>query len=77
MSLDRALRSITIDAAAILGLQNETGSIRAGKKADFAVLDKDPYEVGAGGLRDITILATVFEGRVFPISALDNVQTNV
>tara|TARA_R110002072_G_scaffold103600_3_gene227307 strand:+ start:31466 stop:33133 length:1668 start_codon:yes stop_codon:yes gene_type:complete len=77
MSLDRALRAITIDAAAILGLQNETGSIRAGKKADFAVLDQDPYEVGAGGLRDITILATVFEGRVFPISALDNVQTNV
>ena len=77
MSLDRALRAITIDAAAILGLQNETGSIRAGKKADFAVLDKDPYEVGAAGLRDITILATVFEGRVFPISVLDNIQTNV
>jgi predicted amidohydrolase YtcJ len=76
MSLDRALRAITIDAATILGLQNETGSIRAGKKADFAILDKDPFEVGADGLRDIQILATVFEGKVFPIDRLSNTETS-
>ena len=70
ISLHKALRAITIDAATLLGLQAETGSIRAGKKADFAVLDMDPYEVGGAGLRSISIVATVFEGRVFPLEQI-------
>jgi predicted amidohydrolase YtcJ len=67
VSLHTALKAITIDAARILGLDNETGSLRAGKKADFVVLDKDPYEVGGQGLKEINVEATVFEGRVFPV----------
>jgi hypothetical protein len=67
LTLDEALRAITIDAARILGREDEVGSIRAGKRADFAVLDRDPYEVGAPGLKDINILATVLDGRVYPI----------
>jgi predicted amidohydrolase YtcJ len=67
VSLDAALRAITINAARILGVADRTGSIRAGKMADFAVLDADPYEVGIDGLRDIRVEATVFEGAVFPI----------
>ena len=38
------------------------------KKADFVVLDKDPYEVGGSGLKNLNIEATVFEGQVFPVS---------
>jgi len=68
VNLDAALRAITIDAAAILGLEDITGSIRAGKQADFTVLDHDPYETGAEGLRDIGVTATVFEGQVFPLN---------
>ena len=67
VSLDAALRAITIDAARMLGLDSETGSLRAGKLADMVVLYQDPYEVGAEGLRDLKVLATVFEGRVFPV----------
>ncbi|MAG31246.1 MAG: hydrolase [Deltaproteobacteria bacterium] len=63
LSLDKALRAITIDAAYVLGLESEIGSIAAGKRADFAVLEQDPYEVGAEGLRDIPIWGVVFEGR--------------
>ena len=69
ISLDVALRAITIDAAWIVGWENEIGSIRAGKRADFAVLGSDPYEVGAEGLRDIKVWGTVFEGEVHPVDS--------
>ena len=61
------MRAITVDAAYILGLEHQIGSIRAGKTADFTILEQDPYEVGAENLRDIPIWGTVFEGRPFPI----------
>ena len=67
VSLHAALRAITIDAAYILGMEDEVGSIRAGKKADFTVLEQDPYAVAPETLRDIPIWGTVFEGRPFPL----------
>jgi predicted amidohydrolase YtcJ len=67
ISLDAALRAITIDAAWIAGYEDEMGSIRTGKLANMAILEADPYEVGAGGLRDIGIWGTVFEGELHPI----------
>jgi predicted amidohydrolase YtcJ len=67
LTLDQAMRAITVDAAYILGLEHEIGTIRAGKKADFTILEQDPYEVGAENLREIPIWGTVFEGQPFPI----------
>ena len=69
LSLTQALRGITIDAAHALGMDHEIGSIVAGKKADFTVLDADPYETGAQGLKDIGIWGTVFDGEAFPVAA--------
>lgn len=66
LTLDQAIRAITIDAAYMIGMENELGSIEAGKLADFAILDKDPYEVGVKGLRAIKVWGTVFEGKVHP-----------
>ena len=66
LTLDQAIRAITIDAAYMIGMENELGSIEAGKLADFAILDKDPYEVGVKGLRAIKVWGTVFEGMVHP-----------
>jgi predicted amidohydrolase YtcJ len=71
ISLDAAMRAITIDAAWIMGWEDEIGSIRAGKRADFTVLENDPYQVGARGLRDIAVWGTVFEGEVHPITTAD------
>ena len=67
LSLDRALRAITVEAAASLGLEHEIGSIRPGKKADFTVLEQDPYAVDPLALKDIPIWGTVLEGRPHPI----------
>lgn len=64
LSLDKALRAITIEAAQVIGMDAQVGSIAVGKKADFTALDRDPYAVGAAGLRDLKVMGLVFEGRV-------------
>ena len=64
LNIDQAMSAITIDAAYMLGLENEIGSIRAGKRADFTVLAGDPYETSTMELKDIPVVATVFEGEV-------------
>lgn len=66
LTLHEAMRAITIDAAHILGLEKDIGTVEAGKLADLAVLDNDPYEVGVDGLRDINVWGVVFEGRKVP-----------
>ena len=66
LTVDEAMRAITIDAAHILGLEKDLGTIEAGKIADFTVVDRDPYEVGAEGFPDIDIWGVVFEGRKVP-----------
>ncbi|MEZ5741919.1 MAG: amidohydrolase [Burkholderiaceae bacterium] len=67
LTLEQALRGITIDAAFALKMDHEIGSIVAGKKADFTVLESDPYDCGADGLKDLKIWGTVFEGQVSPL----------
>ena len=41
---DRALRAVTIDAAKLLGIDKEYGSIEKGKVADLVLYDGDPFE---------------------------------
>ena len=67
LTLEQALRAITIDAAFVLGMEDEIGSIRAGKRADFTVLEADPFQEPVETLKDIPVWGTVFEGRPFPI----------
>jgi len=68
LTVHQAMRAITIDAAYMLGLENEIGSIRAGKKADFTVLESDPYNVRKSKLAGVGIWGTVLEGRLYPVN---------
>jgi len=61
----QALKAATIDAAWQLHLDHEIGSLEAGKKADFAVLNEDPLEVEPMAIRDIKVWGTVLGGRTF------------
>ncbi len=63
----RALRAITADAARMLGQEAEIGSIRAGKRADFTVLDDDPLAAPPEALADIGVHATVLGGVVHEV----------
>ena len=71
VSLDAGLRAITINAAWIMGYEDEIGSIRAGKKADFTILEADPYKVNPKRIKDIKIWGTVFEGTPAPLAIED------
>ena len=64
ISVEQALRAITIDAAYSWRMEHELGSITPGKAANFAVLEEDPRKVDPVRLKDIPIWGTVFEGRV-------------
>ncbi len=68
LTQQQALEAITINAAHVIGLADITGSLRAGKQADFTVLEADPLTCDPMELKDIGIVATVFEGTVFPIT---------
>lgn len=65
LTVDEALRAVTLGPAATLGLDGEIGSIEVGKRADFAVLAEDPMAVPVERLKDITVHGTVLGGRVF------------
>lgn len=71
LSVEQALRAVTIDAAQSLRLETEIGSIAPGKYANFTILDADPFEVDPAKIKDIGIWGTVFEGVVYPVARIE------
>ena len=57
-----ALQAITINAARVLNLENEIGSIEVGKTANFVLLDENPLKMEPITLKDIKVLGTVYRG---------------
>jgi predicted amidohydrolase YtcJ len=64
LTREEALKAVTVDAAYILGLEDQIGSIESGKKADFSILEADPATVPIDQLKDITVWGVMFEGEV-------------
>jgi predicted amidohydrolase YtcJ len=62
ISVDRALRAITVDAAYVLNRDATLGSIEVGKRADFSILEDDPYEIAPEKLNTIGIRGTILDG---------------
>jgi len=60
-----ALKAVTINAAHHLNQEDNIGSIKVGKKADFVILDKNPLTVNPEEIKNIEVLTTVFEGQQF------------
>jgi predicted amidohydrolase YtcJ len=65
-----ALRTITLGAAYTFRLDGEIGSIECGKRADFAVLEDDPLEMGPERLKDVRVWGVVQGGRVFDAAGI-------
>lgn len=67
VSREGALKAVTINAAYSLKMENEIGSIEAGKLANFTILGDDPLTCDPKRIKDIPVIGTVVEGRVWMI----------
>lgn len=66
VTVDQALRMITIGAAYTIGEDDKIGSITPGKFADFTVLEADPRAVPKEAIKDIKVWGTVVGGTILP-----------
>jgi predicted amidohydrolase YtcJ len=62
VSLDEAIRAVTIDAARQIGQGDRLGSLEKGKEADFTILETDPYKVSPDAIADIKVSETWVAG---------------
>jgi predicted amidohydrolase YtcJ len=69
LSPEQALRAVTIEAAWSLGLDDQIGSLEAGKLADFTILGADPLTTAAADWPGIEIVATMVGGKIHTVSA--------
>ncbi len=69
ISVPEALHAMTLGAAYMLKMDDEIGSLEAGKYADLAVLDRDPFEVEPDALREVEVRGSVVGGRHFDVGA--------
>lgn len=66
ISVEAAIRAVTIDAAWQLRADDDLGSIEVGKRADLVVLDADPLRSEPTDLEHIEVMATWIGGREVP-----------
>ena len=59
ISIEAALKAVTINAAYQYGEEKRKGSIEPGKQADFVILDKNPLSVPSTLLRSINVTETI------------------
>jgi len=63
LDLPDALHAFTMGTAYVNGLEDEVGSLQAGKAADIVVLDRDVFDREAGPIGDARVVATFIDGR--------------
>lgn len=63
VSVEEALKSITVNAAYQSFEEDSKGTITPGKVADFVILDANPIAAEANALNDINVMATIKGGK--------------
>jgi len=64
LSREEAVRGFTLDAAYSGFMEKSVGSLEAGKRADFIVLDKNIFEIEASEIHTIKVLQTWLDGEL-------------
>ncbi len=63
ISVLEAIKAVTTNAAYQYGEEDVRGSLKAGKKADLIIIDRNPLKVYKDDLRNIKILETIKDGK--------------
>lgn len=61
---EQALLAYTREAAVVLGVEDQIGTLEPGKYADFVVLSENPLEVDPMKIKDINVEVTVMNGHI-------------
>ena len=64
ISVLQAIKSLTINAAWQINMDDKIGSLEKGKYADFIILDKNPFKIKTKDLSKIKILKTFINGNL-------------
>lgn len=62
ISLEDAIKSYTINGAYVMRQEDKVGSLKAGKLADFIVIDKDIFRIPTNQINQTKVVLTVFNG---------------
>jgi hypothetical protein len=62
ITVERALKALTIDGAWQLGMEDSLGSIEPGKYADLVILDRNPKSTPISEIRSIKVLGSFVSG---------------
>lgn len=63
IDLHAAIKAITIDAAWQLHMDDRIGSLEVNKKADFVILEKNPFNVPKENIHLVTVVGTYVDGQ--------------
>jgi predicted amidohydrolase YtcJ len=74
VSVDEALKTVTVNAARQLGCLNSKGSLSEGKDADIVILSQNILSVAPAAIRSIRVTRTIARGRTVFCEA--EAQTN-
>ena len=64
ITVEQGLKSLTINAAWQIKMENKIGSIKPGKYADFVIIDQNPMMVDPEKIKDIHVLQTIVSGNI-------------
>ena len=64
LDVDTAIRAATINAAYNMNMDDQIGSLEAGKKADLVVLSENLYEIDPDDISEVDILYTMMDGKL-------------
>jgi len=64
ITVEQALRSMTLDAAYLAFEEDRKGTLTEGKLGDAVVLESDPHEVAPEEIKDIPVAMTIVGGEV-------------
>ncbi|MCU1126746.1 amidohydrolase family protein [Stenotrophomonas maltophilia] len=62
ISVEQALRAVTIDAAWQCRVDDIVGSLEHGKYADMVILDRDPLTIDPARVIDLKVMETWLQG---------------